>query len=320
MNRLESILVTGGAGFVGSALVRRLLAEPSLSRLVVLDNFSNGRREFLPQDDRLEIFEADIRDSAAMRRAMAEVQPGAVFHLAAIHFIPYCNAHPDEAVDVNIRGAEVLLDACRRHPPQVVTIASTAAVYPIHDGPCIEATLAPNPDDIYGLTKWANERQLALYANQTPSRCVAARLFNVIGPRETNPHVLPEIVEQLVQGKDTLDLGNVEPKRDYIHSDDVASALVSLAGAETPKFDAFNVGTGHEYSVAELVDRLSQIIGRAVTIRKDPARTRRSDRMHLVADASKLMRLTGWKPRYTLDTALRELWTWSKSQAAEVAS
>jgi UDP-glucose 4-epimerase len=303
----KAILVTGGAGFVGSHVVARLLEQVPSARVVVLDNLRNGRDEFLPSSGRFMLRHTDLTNTKAVRDLIADVRPGVVFHLAALHFIPYCNAHPEETMQVNVVGTQNLLEACRQHPPAALVAASTAAVYPIKDGANREDDPA-GPTDIYGLSKWVNEQQVSLFSQQMPSKCAMARLFNVIGPHETNPHVLPEIVEQVLRGETALSLGNVKPKRDYVYVTDVAEALATLAEKNTHAYRVYNVGTGQEHSVEEMVAELARVSGRPLEIRVDAGRVRASDRMHLLCDLSRISNEIGWRPRYNLQTGLAALW------------
>jgi UDP-glucose 4-epimerase len=174
-----------------------LLERTSAARIVVLDNLFNGRRSHVPDSPRVALREIDLRDGQAVLDLLKDERPGIVFHLAALHFIPYCNAHPAETLQVNVEGTQNLLEACRQFPTERLVIASTAAVYPIRDSANVEDD-STGPTDIYGLSKWINEKQLELYSQQqATTRCAAARLFNVFGPGETNPHVIPEIVDQM---------------------------------------------------------------------------------------------------------------------------
>jgi UDP-glucose 4-epimerase len=307
MTHHETILVTGGAGFIGSWVVDELLARSSDTRIVVLDNLFNGRRAFVPRSPRVSLEVVDLRNAEAVARVYSACRPDAVVHLAGVHFIPYCNAHPAETLAINVVGTQHLLDSCLTAPPRALLIASTAAVYPISDRPNHEDD-APGPIDVYGLTKYANERQLALFSERTDTRCTAARFFNAIGPRETNPHLLPEILAQLRDGASVLSLGNVEPKRDYIFVADLAAAVVDLIERSLARVRIYNIGTGVEHSARQIVATLSEIVGRPLAIRNDPDRVRASDRMHLSADISRIAREIGWQPRVALREGLQRCW------------
>jgi UDP-glucose 4-epimerase len=210
---------------------------------------------------------------------------------------------------VNVVGTQALLDACKAHAPARLVVASTMAVYPIKAGFNHEDDPA-GPTDIYGLSKWINEQQLELFARDTGIRCAAARLSNIYGPNETNPHVIPEIFEQVARGETELALGNIKPLRDYVYTSDVARALWLIGRRSKQPYRVYNVGTGSEYSVEEIVSRLARISGRALKIRVAADRVRKADRMHLLADPTRIAQEIGWRPEYTIDRGLTELWQW----------
>lgn len=299
----QRVLITGGAGFIGSAVGRHMI---SLGHEVsVLDNLSFGVRELAPVDDD-HFFRIDIRDRDEVFGVMESFRPDQVLHLAAIHFIPYCNAHPVEAADINISGTINVLDACAEVAVRKVFVASTAAVYPLHDGALTESH-PTGPLDIYGITKLAVERLASEYCLRTGTPTVVGRFFNAFGPNETNPHLIPEIQRQLRGGQRMLRLGNLEPKRDFIHTSDMADAIGALLAADITGCEVFNIGRGIEYSVREIVDAFERQLGEPIGIEVDPERMRKTDRLHLLADVSKLKEKVGWEPIRGLDEGVRSL-------------
>lgn len=302
---IERVLVTGGAGFIGAHLTQMLLCVGS--EVMVIDNLSFGRVESLPPNHpRLTFLGCDIRDGISLERVCQAFRPDGVIHLAALHFIPYCNAHPLEAAQVNIVGSRNLLRCCEIVRPDVFFFASSAAVYAVGDEANAEDSLL-EPTDIYGITKMAGEDLTKLLLHENGMRMVIGRLFNVYGPGETNPHVIPEIVEQLKSGKRQLQLGNIEPRRDFIHVTDVAKAICLLMEKFAGRCETFNIGSGYEYSIAQIVGFCEEIIGERITIEQCADRIRGVERMHLLADVSKIERTTGWRPEMDIKRGLAEL-------------
>ncbi|MBS7786427.1 NAD(P)-dependent oxidoreductase [Flavobacterium sp. CYK-55] len=298
------ILVTGGAGFIGSAIVPKMQKEGH--DVFVLDNLSFGSRAFISVDD-AHFFEGDIRDADFVNKTFDSVQPDAIVHLAAIHFIPYCNANPFESADINIRGTMNILDAARKIKNlKKVFFASTAAVYPISDH-AVDENHTLLPLDIYGLTKLTGERLCSEFHLSTGIDTICCRFFNAFGPNETNPHLIPEIEKQLRNGARTIALGNLAPKRDFIHTFDMANAVYALVILENTGYDTFNLGRGIEYSVTEIVATFEELLGEKITVEIDPARTRKVERMHLLANVDKLKTRTGWSPNWSIEEGIKDL-------------
>ncbi|MBL7983710.1 MAG: SDR family NAD(P)-dependent oxidoreductase [Flavobacteriales bacterium] len=300
----KKLLITGGAGFIGSALSKHLQEEGH--EVFVLDNLSFGRRALAGVPDP-RFFNADIRDRAATQQVLDETRPNIVLHLAAIHFIPYCNQHPAEAADININGTINVLEAAgMKGSVEQVFVASTAAVYPIADGAMDEAH-ALGPMDIYGTTKLATEKIASEFHLRTKMPVIIGRFFNAFGPNETNPHLFPEIQRQVLGGARTLKLGNLDPKRDYIHTEDMSRAMSALLAKGMTGYNTFNIGRGIEYSVREVVEAFERQLGEKLTIEVDPARVRKVERMHLLADVRKLKQATGWEPKWGIDEGVATL-------------
>jgi UDP-glucose 4-epimerase len=302
---LDRILITGGCGFIGSALVQELQRRGT--EVFVVDNNSYGSRHAIAGVDDDHYVAVDILDRSGVREAFERAQPDVVLHLAAIHFIPHCNQYPYESANVNLQGTAHVLDAARDvGSVKRLLFSSTAAVYPIVDS-AIAETHPVGPLDIYGLSKVIGERLCHEFHLATGIPTIICRFFNAFGPNETNPHLIPEIQKQVLAGSRRLKLGNLEPKRDFIHTHDMATAITALLERFEQGYDVFNLGRGEEYSVREIVAAFSRIVGEPIDIEVEAARVRKVERMHLLADVSKLKRFTGWEPRITLDEGIRTL-------------
>jgi UDP-glucose 4-epimerase len=295
------VLVTGAAGFIGSALCERF--DSVGDSVIAYDNLSRGRREYLPPAVRL--IEGDIRDRAGLEASIAASKPDCVVHLAAMHFIPDCIARPRETTEVNVEGTRRVLDACRGSSVRHVIFVSSAAVYAPVDGLCDEDETPLEPLEVYGESKLAAEELVAAFHEDTGVATTTLRLFNAIGARETNPHVIPHIFESL-QKSDAIELGNVTPCRDYVDTRDVAAAIAAVLQL-SEGHRVFNVGTGVASSVTDVLDLLRRITGRPIAVVQDSSRVRPAERMILVGKIDRIRRATGWAPRLGLEESLKDL-------------
>ena len=301
-------LVTGAAGFLGSHVVERLLSRRR--PVIGLDDLSTGNAELLAPfagDPLLRLVRGDVRDEAAVTDLCRSARPEAVIHLAALHFIPAALRDPARTLAVNVGGTRSMLGACRAAGIARLWFASTADVY-APTGTAHRETDEIAPLEVYGLSKWIGEQLLRAESAAAPRRhVVVGRLFNLYGPRETNPHVVPEIVGQLRSGADVLRLGDVTPTRDLVPVADAARAVVETLERSAPGVSTVNVGTGVSVSVREVVDRIAGVVGRPLRIETDPSWLRPVERPHLQASVDRLHAMIGWVPHGDLTRGLREL-------------
>jgi UDP-glucose 4-epimerase len=302
---MARVLVTGGAGFIGHHLVRSLLADGA--QVLVVDNLSFGRRSHLegtPRRSHLQLREVDIQRPEAFD-ALPGFRPEIVYHLAAIHFIPFCDAHPRRVLRVNLLGTDWLLRRLRELDVRSLVFASTAAVYGFADHPLTEETNPPRPGDVYALSKWLAEELVRRFAHDRPDvRTISARCCNVFGPGETNRHLLPDLLDGLRKGR-VVALGNTWPRRDYVYVADVVCALRRLADGPVG-YDVFNVSTGVGSTVLDVVQAIEALSGQLITVCQDPDRVRTRDG-HLVCSNRRIVARTGWRPAYDLKRGLDEL-------------
>jgi UDP-glucose 4-epimerase len=287
--------------------VRRLLAAGH--GVVVVDDLSKGSPEnFGPVRDQVTLVEQDV--TAGLGQILASHRPDTIYHLAAIHFIPDCDADPLRCLRVNVEGTRAVLEAAAAQgQPMSIVLASTAAVYAPADWPHHEGDPL-GPIDVYGYSKrWAEELACSFSA-RTGMAVGIARLFNVYGPGETNPHFIPSLISQ-IQAGEAVRLGNLSSKRDYVFVDDVAEALVRLARhCATGQSATLNVGTGTAHSGHEVVRALTGLsassAGAAITT--DPSRMRSVDRPLLQANSNLAQKVLGWAPDTSFEGGLQAAW------------
>jgi UDP-glucose 4-epimerase len=301
-------LITGGAGFIGHRTASALLAADADAEVGVLDNLTVGM-PMPAKGQRLTPYHGDIRDRARVEQVMAEFRPDTIVHLAAVHHIPTCEKRRAYALDVNIVGTETLLEVAELQGIRRFVLASSGAVYDWRPE-ALQETNPLAPCDNYSLAKLTNERQLAYWVERTSGSARVARIFNTIGHDDPNGHLVPDIIGQIPPGVTEIEiaLGNLTPRRDYIHADDTARGIATLArSCGAPGVDTFNVASGKDVSVGELVVLLGQVMGVAIRVREDAARKRRVDRPSQLAATAKIEQQLGFKHAKSLRMALEDI-------------
>ena len=302
--RDKSVLVTGGAGFIGSHTIEALLFSGWSVR--VLDNFSSGKRSNLPRaQDGLEVLEGDIRDYPTVLAAMTGMD--ACLHLAAQVSVSASIDDPPQSSLHNIVGFLHVMQAARARQITRVVYASSVAVFGDSTQLPLVETTERRPISPYGLEKRINEDYADLYHRLYGMHTLGLRYFNVYGPRQdpNTPYagVIARFVSDLGYGKPLTVYGDGHQSRDFIFVKDVAQA--NLHALTSTADGVINVGTGKSINLLELISTLEQVTGHRTTIDFRPFR--KGDVRHSSGDASRMSQVLGYIPEWTLGDGLREL-------------
>lgn len=299
MNTLTPIrvVVTGGAGFIGSHLTAALLAEGYA--VTVVDNFSSGKRENIPHG--AVCIELDVNETTALTQALAGTQY--VFHLAAIPQVPFSIEHPIETHKVNVDGTLSVLKAAQDARVQRVVYSSSSAVYGDQVTLPLTEDMLAQPQSPYGLQKYIGELYCCLSSKIYGLETLSLRYFNVYGPGASTEgayaSVLSKCIDQRAQGLPLLITGDGLQTRDFVHVRDVVRANILAARAErVGGGEVINIGSGHAVSVA----RIAELVGGPVEYVPQRLEPRDS-----CADVSRARELLEWKPEVSLEDGVAEL-------------
>ncbi|MEC9344699.1 MAG: UDP-glucose 4-epimerase GalE [Pseudomonadota bacterium] len=319
---MNTVLVTGGAGYVGSHCCKALGAAGYLP--VTFDNLSTGHRDLVKWGP---LVEGDVRDTAAVAAAIAEHRPVAAMHFAALALVGESMRHPDRYYDINLGGTLALLRALTAGGVGALVFSSTCAVYGEPGEASIVEELSKAPVNPYGFTKLACERMMADFEAAGGPRHAPLRYFNAAGAdpdgetgehHENETHIIPIVLDVALGRRESVQImGTDYPTpdgsaiRDYIHVADLADAHLRAlnrlleGGASRP----FNLGTGTGTSVREIVGAVEAVTGRSVACSEAPRRP--GDPPRLVASASRAATELGWQPRRSdIKTIVADAWDW----------
>jgi len=306
----KRVLVTGGAGFIGSETVNQLLNQGSL--VTVFDNFSSGKMRYLPkQNKNLSIIKGDITNELAVAKATKNQE--AIIHLAALPFIPDSFYYPVDFFKLNTVGSmNVFWSAVKSKTVDVVVNISTSEVYGSAQYSPMDENHPTSPFSTYAVSKLAADRAAFTLHKENGFPSIVIRPFNTYGPRFTQPYIIPEILSQLLHGNKELNLGNVNSTRDFTFVSDTVRGILKAMQAKKAIGEIINIGSENEIRIGALVTKLSKIMKVKTRIKRDESRLRPYDVNRLVCNNKKAQKLLNWKPTISIDKGLKMTFDWAR--------
>lgn len=314
-----NILVTGGAGYIGSVCVEGLCDAGH--DVVVVDNLSEGHREAVDQRARLVV--ADLHDTAALTGAMRQQQTEAVIHFAAFALVGESMQNPGKYFSNNVGGGVNLLESMVAAGVPKIVFSSTCATYGIPGTVPIDESTPQQPVNPYGESKFIFERILRWFGEIHGLQSVIFRYFNAAGASKrygedhrVETHLIPNVLRVALGQSEAVDVFGTDydtpdgtAVRDYIHVQDLAD--IHRLAVERPVTGALNLGTGQGTSVRRIVEICSQVTGHPITMHPSPRRD--GDPPSLVAANDRVKRTVGWSPKRTIQQAIEDAWNWHRS-------
>ncbi|MGB6463777.1 MAG: GDP-mannose 4,6-dehydratase [Nitrosotalea sp.] len=285
---MDKILITGSGGFIGSHLAEDLLRRKS--RVIGL-SIDPKKIHGVTQ------MHGDIKKITSMPKDVT-----CIVHLAALTDLDYCQHYPKECFDTNVMGTQNMLEIARKHDSKFI-FASTSQVFGIPKKLPISENAELHPSSTYAASKSAGELLCEAYSKSYGLDIIVVRAFSIYGPQSPPYLVTTKIIKQIINDN-KVHIGNLSPKRDFLHVSDIVSAYELLIDKNLKGFLKFNVGYGKSFSIHDICRKLIRISKKNVVIESDKKLFRRSEIPNLVCDASSMKKL-GWKPKVSLIEGLR---------------
>jgi len=303
------VLVTGGAGFIGSHLCRRLVAEGHEVR--VLDNLSSGKRGNLGEID-VDLMIGDLRDPSTAEHAVEDAE--VILHHAAIASVQYSVEQPLDEQDVNVVGTLRLLEAARKVGVRRIVFAASAAAYGTDPTIPKREEMTALPVSPYGLSKVAGEHYCRVWSHVYGLETVCLRYFNIFGPRQdpASPYsgVISIFARKMIDGVAPTIHGDGEQSRDFNYVDNVVDANLAAMAAKTAAGEIYNIGTGRGVTVNELVATLNQVLGS--DLQAEHGESRAGDVRTSVAAIDRARQALGYEPRVAFEAGLQQTVDWMR--------
>jgi UDP-glucuronate 4-epimerase len=316
---MKSVLITGGAGFIGSHLVDRLLSEGDW-RITVVDDFNDfyapsikrhNTREHVKSPN-YKLVEADIRDHATLEKTFAETEFDCIVHLAARAGVRPSLKEPQLYVETNINGTMNLLELARRHGVKQFVFGSSSSVYGVNEKvPFAEDDPIFNPISPYAATKAAGELICHTYSHLYDMRIVCLRFFTVYGARQRPDLAIHKFAKLISEGKPIPVFGDGSTRRDYTYIDDIISGVRAAIDYDQTKYEVINLGESRTVELRELISLIENELGTRAEIDRQPPQP--GDVPQTFADISKARRLLSYNPQTQIESGIKRFIEWFKT-------
>lgn len=292
----KRVLITGGLGFIGRRLIRKLVSNKA--EVIILDNNKKERDDVDIDFGVADILDIDISQPFDLEHHDISI----IFHLAALTNLKECTKNPLKAFEINCLGTQNLLESIRSSRIERFIYMSTLGVYGIPKNLPMDEDHPTIPIEPYAASKLAGESVTMAYSNSYGVEASIARSFNAYGPGQRNDFIIPRIIEQGLE-KDIIELENIKSTRDFIWVDDVAEGLIKIA--EKGKDTLYNLGTGIETPVEEVIKIVGELLGKKIAIKTKSIK--KSGVLRSRADIEKAKTHLGWRPKVNLREGLSQM-------------
>jgi nucleoside-diphosphate-sugar epimerase len=311
----KTIFVTGGAGFLGSEIVRQISASGGTA--IVYDNLSSGKKKFIQNYPRVKIIKGDVKNRLTIHKAIQKSQY--IINLAALPFIPDSFHYPQEFFEVNTNGTlNLILESINHKKIKNFVHISTSEVY----GSAKKSPMDENhpilPQSTYAVSKLAGEKAVFTMHKEHDFPAVMIRPFNTYGPNITQPYIIPEIIMQVLGKNSEIKLGNINAERDFTFVSDTANGIIRALFSKKAIGETINLGSGRSHKIKDIVKSVSSILEKKVTISTNKDRLRPFDVNKLVCDNRKAKKMLDWEPKITFDEGLKNTINWIKENSVEL--
>lgn len=304
----KHFLVTGGAGFIGNEVTRQLLKNGAT--VTVFDNFSSGKKNYLPHNKKLKIISGDVTNENTIKKIIRNQE--AVINLAALPFIPDSYDRPADFFHVNTIGSvNMILQSIKSKTVEVFVQISTSEVYGDAQKIPMDEEHPTFPHSTYAVSKLAADRAAFALHKEHNFPTVIIRPFNSFGPRFTQPYIIPEIIRQ-ISTNSVLKLGNLKSSRDFTYVSDTADAILKATKEKKAIGEVINVGSGSDITIFNLAKTILKLANKKSRIIYDKKRKRPFDVNKLVCDNSKAKKILKWKPTVSLEDGLKQTLDWAQ--------